>query len=303
MEARFSAVFLFSLLFMPLCYEVQSKSESDTLTQDNRRVSKRLLLISFDGFRWNYLNGRANTPHFDAIRRQGVTARKGLLNTFLSNTLPNHFSIVTGLFVESHGIVDNFMFDPEMNQSFIPKFFDKNSVNHPDWHSTVGEPIWVGNQLQKQGGRSGVIMWMGGEAAIKGIRPFRHMPHDDEVPDKEKVDTLISWLTDVHEPINLGVIYFHEPDILGHKYGPDSMEVTRKIEELDGIAGYLLQKLNDSHLLDTTNVIITSDHGFISVGKDKLIVLDEIIDPHWYKHASFIPGPVAGIIPAEGRFK
>ncbi|XP_005103202.1 ectonucleotide pyrophosphatase/phosphodiesterase family member 5 [Aplysia californica] len=279
-----------------------AQQQGDTVgTEDRNRGQRRLLMISFDGFRWDYLNGRTETPNFDRFRKNGVYVTKGLINEYVSNTLPNHFSLVTGLHVESHGIVDNFMYESETDRTFIPKFFDKDSVNHPDWHKTVGEPIWVTNQLQKKTGRSGVVMWMGGEAAIKGIRPTKHIRLDYAVTDKEKVDSLISWFTDEREPINLGVAYFSEPDKTAHAYGPDSEEVTQKIQHDDDVVGYLIGELEAKELLSTTDIIITSDHGFVSVSKERLILLDDYIDSSWYRHTSFMPGSIASLLPTEGK--
>ena len=67
----------------------------------------KLLLISLDGFRWDYLSKNGSFPNFEHIVENGVTARRGLKNVFLTKTFPNHYSILTGLYAESHGIVGN----------------------------------------------------------------------------------------------------------------------------------------------------------------------------------------------------
>ena len=64
-----------------------------------------LILISIDGFRWDYFN-RTETPHFDELIAGGVQA-ESLIPVFPSKTFPNHYSIVTGLYAENHGIVAN----------------------------------------------------------------------------------------------------------------------------------------------------------------------------------------------------
>jgi predicted AlkP superfamily pyrophosphatase or phosphodiesterase len=62
-----------------------------------------VVLVSFDGWRWDYID-RANTPNLHALAARGVQAR-GLIPSFPPKTFPNHFTIVTGLFPEHHGIV------------------------------------------------------------------------------------------------------------------------------------------------------------------------------------------------------
>src|SRR5689334_21620844 len=67
-------------------------------------------LVSFDGFRADYLD-RYDLPYFQRFMREGVRAQ-GLIPVFPSVTSPNHYSIVTGLYPERHGIVGNMFYDP-----------------------------------------------------------------------------------------------------------------------------------------------------------------------------------------------
>lgn len=60
------------------------------------------ILISFDGFRWDYPN-LGITPTFDFISTNGVSALS-LQPCFPSKTFPNHYSIVTGMYPVNHGI-------------------------------------------------------------------------------------------------------------------------------------------------------------------------------------------------------
>jgi predicted AlkP superfamily pyrophosphatase or phosphodiesterase len=62
-----------------------------------------VVLVSIDGFRPDYLR-RGNSPTLDGLAERGASA-KGLIPAFPSVTFPNHYSIVTGLFPDRHGIV------------------------------------------------------------------------------------------------------------------------------------------------------------------------------------------------------
>ena len=79
-----------------------------------------LLLVSFDGFRWDYLlkakNSGKSTSNFDNLIQNGVFVEEGVKNVYITKTFPNHFSIVTGLYEENHGIVANNFFDPGKNE-------------------------------------------------------------------------------------------------------------------------------------------------------------------------------------------
>src|SRR5689334_4195578 len=75
-----------------------------------------LILISFDGWRWNYID-RLATPNLKALAARGVRA-KSLIPSFPVLTFPNHYTIVTGLYPEHHGVVGNNMRDPAMPERF-----------------------------------------------------------------------------------------------------------------------------------------------------------------------------------------
>lgn len=297
MHIHVTAVFVAVIGSVSVDY-VQSKALWDRAWAiKDSSVNYPLIVISFDGFRWDYLQ-RTSTPHFDKFLENGVTARYGLKNAFVTKTFPNHFTLATGLWEESHGIVANDMFDPYLNQSFSPRNVSANS--DPAWFNVGAEPIWVTNQLQVFNGRSGVIMWVGGGAPIKWVRPSRYVPYNTTIKNETKVDMLIDWFMD-KDPINLGMIYFDEPDGFGHKYGPNSTQVTQMIAGLDKVVGYLLKKLEENGLLEHMNIILTSDHGFAETPSDKAINLDDHIDPTAYEIYSL--SPIAGIWPHEGNYQ
>lgn len=58
------------------------------------KYASQVLLVSMDGFRWDYIN-RTQTPNFDRMARQGTHAPY-MNNTFITKTFPNHYTLVTG---------------------------------------------------------------------------------------------------------------------------------------------------------------------------------------------------------------
>lgn len=259
---------------------------------DCDKVSCKLLIISFDGFRWDYINKSANIPNFKRMMDNGAWVNNGLKNAFLTKTFPNHYTLVTGLYEESHGIVGNKMYDPVLDETFLPDIASEQS--DPRWFDNGGEPIWVTNQRQCTQHRSGVLYWPGNEAPIKGILPYKHLPYDYTKPLNERIDIIISWFIDDY-PINLGLLYYPEPDATGHKNGPDSPEIIAMIEELDRGMGYLFEQLEKHGLLSSMNIIVTSDHGMTSTPADKVINLDDYIDNNSYMITS--SNPIAAIRP------
>ena len=120
-----------------------------------------VVLISIDGFRPDYLK-RGNSPTLDGLVDGGASA-KGLISAFPSVTFPNHYSMVTGLFPDHHGIVNNVMFDPTVpGQPF--SLASRDALANPAWWNE-GTPIWV--TLNRQSKRSSTLF--GQEVKIRSM--------------------------------------------------------------------------------------------------------------------------------------
>jgi len=260
----------------------------------------RVLLISLDGFRWDYIDmvnrKGSETPHFQMLIDNGVIVKDpGVQNVFVTKTFPNHYSLVTGLYEESHGIVGNEFYDPVYDETFtIPTM---NDIKW--WNGTRGqkvEPVWVTNDVE--GGEhhaSGVYFWPGSE--VKGMHPrYFVSPFNMSIPFRERAKTVAGWFTQANMPINFGVMYYHEPDETGHQHGPDSTEMVQMIVELDERIGYLISVLKEKNIFDELNIILTSDHGMSTMHAD--VYLDDHVNSSLY---SFFGGsPIANILPKDG---
>jgi len=252
-------------------------------------TKSRLLLVSFDGFRYDYLD-KVETPNFDRLISTGLRAQ-WIQDAFISKTFPNHYTIVTGLYEESHGIIANNFYDPYLNETFSLK---KTGAK---WWSVGAEPIWVTNKLQCQHCRSGVYFWPGSEAEIKKIRPDHYKKYDQDVPMQSRIDTVVDWFKS-DPSLNLALLYFHEPDHTAHWYGPNSTQVADMIRQCDNYTGYLLDEIEKAGLSDL-NIIITSDHGFTTLkSNETIIVLSDILPSH-LKYDVYGGSPVFLISPKD----
>ena len=235
-----------------------------------------LLLISLDGFRWDFAC-KAHTPYLDFLTRTGVTVPY-VRSVFPTVTYPGHYSIVTGLYPESHGIVSNTMYDPDLKERFGAANTD------PRWWNAA-EPIWVTNQ--RYNGRSAVLYWPGYNVKIKGqypkYREYSPSPNVDQnnktgkvLPFKKRVDKVIRWLTVKNAP-NFVALYFEEPDKTCHHQG--RKKVCESMRNVDKTIGRLVEGLKQHKLLDKVNIIITSDHGMANTSCNKIVDLDKYVDP------------------------
>jgi predicted AlkP superfamily pyrophosphatase or phosphodiesterase len=230
-----------------------------------------VLLVSFDGFRWDYQD-RFDTPHLDRLAAGGVRAGR-LVPVFPTKTFPMHYSLVTGLHPDRHGIIANNIEDPAIGHRF--RLSNREAVQDSRWWG--GEPIWV--TAERQGQRAATLFWPGSEAAIQGVRPSEWLPYDHDMPNEDRVALILSWLDrPPGERPTLLTLYFSDTDTAGHRHGPDSLEVRQAAEALDGQLGLLLQGLRQRGLADAVNIIVVSDHGMAPTSPDRLIVLDDLVD-------------------------
>ncbi len=230
-----------------------------------------------DGFRWDYPDSIA-TPYFDKIEQMGVKA-EAMQASFPSKTFPNHYTLVTGLVPDHHGIVNNTFYAPEFDEVYAIR--NREAVQNGKFYQ--GEPIW--NTAEKQGMKAGSYFWVGSEADIQGMHPSYWKTYDHHFGFHQRVDSVMAWLSleDSKRP-HLISWYVDEPDGVGHHYGPHSEKADSAIRDLDALLGYFMKELAAHPLADQVNVIVLSDHGMGSISKEKTIMLKEYLKDDWYNY-------------------
>src|SRR3954463_6859292 len=123
-----------------------------------------VVLVSLDGFRWDYAK-RDNAANLLELGKKGVWAPEGMLPSYPSLTFPNHFTMVTGLYPEHHGLVANTFYDETKQARYA--IADTKAVTDGTWYS--GVPLW--SLAESQGMRTACLFWPGSEAEIAGHRP------------------------------------------------------------------------------------------------------------------------------------
>lgn len=221
-----------------------------------------VVLVSLDGFRWDYAV-RDHATHLLGIGRQGVWAPQGMLPGFPSLTFPNHFTIVTGLYPEHHGIVANSFYDEAKHAKY--SLGDPKAVTDGSWYS--GVPLW--SLAESQGMRSACIFWPGSEAEIAGHRPTWYARFDSKTQATDavrqaRIDDAVALLKlpDAERP-HLITIYYSEPDHEGREYGPDAPETRAAVHKMDGMVGKLKAALDKTGL--PIDLVVVSDHGMVKV--------------------------------------
>lgn len=281
--------FVFSILFAVLTFNLGCASFSSNETpQDNeltystpqqndpaKSSAPYVILVSIDGYRYDY-NELHNAKNLSAIAASGVQA-KSLKPVFPSKTFPNHFSIITGLYADKHGIVSNEFFDPARNETYA--LADRNAVGDGTWY--LGEPIW--NTIQKQGLMTASFFWVGSDAEIQGLHPNHYYLYDKSIPISKRVDKVIDWLNlpDDQRP-HFITAYFSDVDTAGHEFGPKAPEVTAAVQAVDEQIGRLKAGIDAARAKGLAiNLIIVSDHGMYDISPKKLIRIDDSLLSHF----------------------
>jgi predicted AlkP superfamily pyrophosphatase or phosphodiesterase len=286
------ALFVIGILHLPTAEAAGSGGRNAAQLQD----SPYLILISIDGFRWDY-QAKYETPALDRIAVRGLRA-ESLQPVYPSLTFPNHFSIATGLYPAEHGIVHNHF--PNGRGDAWYHIWDRAAVENGDWYR--GEPIWVA--AERAGLVSAAYYFVGTEAAVGGVSPTHWRSFDASIPASARVAQVIEWLKlpDPERP-HMVTLYFEDVDDAGHDYGQGSAELEKAARLVDTNIGRLLDAIDGMPIAGQVNVVVVSDHGQSwyadpedTLILDELISLDglEIVDGGAYA-SIFVPEPMRAI--------
>ncbi|HSD08849.1 ectonucleotide pyrophosphatase/phosphodiesterase [Flavobacterium sp.] len=265
---------LLSITFFLLCNLIHSQTKKETY----------VVLVSMDGFRWDYAK-HFKLPNLNQIAKEGVHA-KSMRPSYPSKTFPNHYSIVTGLYPDHHGIINNVFYDSTLNEYFALSTKAKN-----DSRFYGGNPIW--NVAEQQGVKTASFFWPGSDTDQK--RPSIYKEYDDKIAFGTRIDTVIKWLQlpEKQRP-HLITLYFDQPDGTGHNFGPLSPENEKVVRKMDSLMGQLSSRLDQLSIGKEINLIIVSDHGMTDISNEKKVVILDYLKPEWLGYKDVI-NPIMSI--------
>jgi predicted AlkP superfamily pyrophosphatase or phosphodiesterase len=240
-----------------------------------------VVLVSLDGFRWDYAK-RDNAANLLALGKKGVWAPQGMMPSYPSLTFPNHFTIVTGLYPEHHGLVANSFYDETKNARYA--IANPKVVRDGSWYS--GTPLW--SLAEAQGMHAACLFWPGSEAEVAGHRPTWYAQFDnktqasDEV-EQARIDDAVALLKmpETDRP-HFITIYYSEPDHEGHQFGPDAPQTRIAVLKMDKLIGKLEKALRTTGL--PIDLVVVSDHGMAKT-EGGWITLDEFADLSGFENA------------------
>lgn len=193
---------------------------------------QRVILITIDGFDAAYLN--QDVPNLKALMHAGASCDHAT-TVFPSVTTANFYSILTGCYPDHHTIPANHYFDLEQDKR----------IDAPR-----GLAVPTIAELLKQHKLT---------TAAVGLGMLREVV-DFYDPAKEQQAERALALIDRQRPDFLG-LYYPDPDSMGHAFGPRSTPVRKAVSKTDEEIGRLVAGLRERHLLQSSLLIVVSDHG------------------------------------------
>jgi predicted AlkP superfamily pyrophosphatase or phosphodiesterase len=195
-----------------------------------------VVILSVDGLRGD-IALRANAPTLRALLAHGsftMWAR----TTDVAVTLPSHMSMLTGVPPEKHRVDWN----------------DDQPGRYPAWPTLFELARQAGYSTAMAAGKSKFHAFQ-----EPGALDWSYVPSASVATDASVADTAVATIA-LHRP---GVLFVHLPgvDSAGHRYGWGSQEQLDAITVADASIGRVLDALREEHLMDSTLVIVSADHG------------------------------------------
>jgi predicted AlkP superfamily pyrophosphatase or phosphodiesterase len=248
-----------------------------------------LLLISIDGLRADAL-GRGDTPNLDRLAATGVHA-PWMRPSYPVLTFPNHFTLVTGLRPDHHGVIHNSMNDAALGRFVVA---DTQAGRVPGWWQA--QPLWV--SAEQAGLATGVWAWPGTMAPIDGVVPRHLHAFDPAVPLPARVEEVAGWLTaPAPQRVRFAAVYLEQVDKAGHTWGPHAAQARQAIAAVDAAIGRLLATLDRAGI--AVDVVVVSDHGMADMPADHYLAVEDMASMEEAEVTSI--GQVIGIAPRPGH--
>lgn len=253
--------------------------------------ARSVLLVSVDGLGAGMVDP-AVMPRVAALADAGVRA-EWMTPSYPSLTFPNHYTLVTGLRPDRHGMVHNTMEDAALGRFTIREAFGSDE----QWWNG-GTPVWV--SAERAGVPTATYFWPGSDAEIHGTWPARWKRYTEDVSNTGRVDTVVGWLSEppATRP-RFATLYFSAVDHAAHDHGPDAPGTRAAMAEIDAVIGRLLDGLHEHGVADEVDVVLVSDHGLAEVPPGHAISTEAMVDPDIARAVT--TGQSVGFAPLPGR--
>lgn len=252
--------------------------------------AKHLVIISIDGFRSDfYTQDKWPTPNLKDLAHNGVYA-EGVNGIFPTVTYPSHTTLITGVGPDKHGIYynteigengkpGNWIYDFSKIKSEtlweVAKSKDLKTAS-VSWPISVNSPfidynipeIWsFTNPMDRRGATQKYAQPKGlfEEAVSNATGNLNINDYNlSSLSMDQNLGRIAGYILKTYKP-NLLTIHLPNTDGAQHKNGREGIEVEKAIAGADQAVSTIIDALKKADIYDQTNIIITGDHGFVTV--------------------------------------
>ena len=257
--------------------------ESNPSSDAPRRLD---LIIILDGLRPDYI-GQA-MPTLTALGRRGGVMRSHHA-VYPTVTRVNAASLSTGAYPQRHGLLGNAVYFPAVDETAFLDTSDRDNLLRIE---AAGEPLLTATTLGEAltGGGARLLVASAGSAGSSYL--LNHTPeggaiiHYDyarpaslhaqalevvgPVPEADAPNWRRNrWVVDALLDVAMGevdpdvvMLWLSDPDTTAHRYGMGHQLTSEALFYLDAELDRIQARLSAEGRLDTTNIWVTSDHGF-----------------------------------------
>ena len=224
------------------------------------------------------------TPNLNRIRSLGVTAK--LRPTFPTKTWPNHYSILTGLHPENHGIVANRFYDPPSGKIY----WSENEETRSNPYFYLGTPFWQSVNAAQMKSACSQFPTCAVPHYGASRTPTYYRTWDPTTPNYQRIQDVINWLDlTVDKQPSFIATYMSDVDDISHLFGPFDQHVLQAVRELDSQIETLYEAIKSRSLRYDIDLIIVSDHGFSKLAGH--IFVDDYLNVSQYLIPELDVGP------------
>lgn len=269
----------------------QQKSSNKTKADKNKT-----LIVFFDGLRPDYIT-QEQMPNLYAFK-QKASHGKNHHSVFPTVTRVNSSSYATGSYPGTHGLLGNSIYFPKVspNKAIGTTYEDLIKVQDSESGNLL-TAVSLGEVLDAAGEQMMVFSsGTTGQAFLQNHKVGKGaiINHELILPESFKaqvisdigpmpkgtgdVFTKHKWITDalLHYGLKndgplVSAVWFSDPDGAAHRYGIGSEQAVAAIKYVDAQFGRILDSLSSRGLRENFNLLISTDHGFVThTGKQNL---------------------------------
>lgn len=263
--------------------------------QARENTTQRCIILMFDGLRTDYISQEL-MPHLYAFKQKSAYGANNH-SVFPTVTRVNSASYATGAYPEKHGLLGNTVYFPEVEKSKGLNTGDASDLMRIA-DATSGHLLTAVSlgEILAANGKSLMVFSSGstGQAFLQNhkvtgggiINPGLIVPESL----KTKVEAALGqpagyshpntsrhqWVTDafftfgmIPEGPQVSAIWFSDPDGTAHETGIGSPETILALKSVDDQFGRIVDSIHNSGMDDIFNIIISTDHGFVTYTGDE----------------------------------